>query len=263
MIDCHCHLEQPEFDTDRDEVIQRCKKELKAIITSCTRLEDLKLTLDIVKKYRGFIFCCVAIHPEYINETNEEKVTKIFSEIEKNKPDIVGIGETGLDFFWVKEKEAKEKQERLFLRFINFAKKLRLPIVVHSRNATDSTLSILEQEGMKEKKVLLHLFNDRKNLKRVIDNGWFISIGPGIKKSKEIKKIARDMPLDRIMLETDSPWFAQEGQQRGLPTNVKIVAEIIAEIKKLTFDEVEKQTDINAIDFFNLNFNGPNFYWKI
>ena len=114
-------------------------------------------------------------------------------------------------------------------------------------------LDILEEEGMKGKKVLMHLFNDKEFLQRVVKNGWFISIGPGIAKSKDIKKIARDAPLDRIMLETDSPWFGQEGQKYGTPLNVKVACEKIAEAKKINILEVEKQTDLNAISFFGLD----------
>ncbi len=105
---------------------------------------------------------------------------------------------------------------------------------------------------MKNKKVLMHMFGDRKFLARVIDNGWSISIGPGILTSKDKRKIARDAPLNKILLETDSPWFAQEGQKYGAPLNVKLVAKKIAEIKHLSIEEVEKQTDLNAIEFFGL-----------
>ena len=252
MIDCHCHLEQKEYNKDREQIIKECKKELKALITCSAHPKNIKLTLELAKKYQGFIFCTIGIHPTYIKEINNEKIDRAIQEIRKNQHNIVAIGEIGLDYFWIKEEKWREKQRNLFKKLIKLAQELNLPLVIHSRNAAEETIEILEQENMKGKKVLMHLFQDRKNLQRIIENDWLISIGPGIRKSKNLRKIARDMPLKRLLLETDSPWFTQEGQEKGLPTNVKIAAQKIAEIKKITIKEIEKQTDLNAIEFFNL-----------
>ncbi|UZE93974.1 MAG: TatD family hydrolase [Candidatus Pacearchaeota archaeon] len=252
MIDCHCHFEQKEYDKDRNKIIEKCKKQLKAIITSSAHPKDIKLTLELTKKYPNFIFAAIGLHPTYIKELTEEQINKTIEAIKNNKDKIVAVGEIGLDYFWIKEEEWQEKQRQLFKKMIKIVKELGLPLVIHSRNAREDTIKILEEEGMKRKKVLMHLFTDRKNLQRVIDNGWFVSIGPGIKRSKNLRKIARDTPLNKILLETDSPWFAQENQKYGTPLNIKIAAKKIAEIKKLTIEQVEKQTDLNAIEFFNL-----------
>lgn len=252
MIDCHCHLEQKDYDTDRKQVIEQCKQQLKAVITCCAHSKDIDLTLDITKKHSGFVFCTIGLHPEYIKEITDQDIETTIKAIEQNKDLIVAIGEIGLDFHWIKEPELREKQKKLFVKMIQIAKELDKPLVIHARAAFKETIDILEQEGMKGRKVLMHLFQDKKQLQRVIENGWSISIGPGIARSKDTRKIARDAPLDRILLETDSPWFAQEGQKKGTPLNVKIAAQKIAEIKKISFEEVEKQTDLNAIEFFNL-----------
>ncbi|MCX8194421.1 MAG: TatD family hydrolase, partial [Candidatus Pacearchaeota archaeon] len=212
MIDCHCHLEQKDYEKDRAKLIEHCKNELKAIVTCCAHPKDLLLTLKLVKENRNFIFCSVGIHPEYIKEISERETSETIKEIEENKREIVAIGETGMDYYWTKEQEFREKQKILFKKMIALAKRTDLPLVIHSRDATEDTIKILEQEDMKGKKVLMHLFNERRLLQRVIENGWLISIGPGIKKSKDIRKIARDAPINKILLETDSPWFAQEGQ---------------------------------------------------
>lgn len=252
MIDCHCHLEQKEYNKERQQIINECKKQLNAIITCCAHPRDLQLTLKLVKENKNFIFCSIGIHPEYIKEISDKEIDNTIKEIEKNVSFISAVGETGLDYYWVKEPEWREKQKILFKKFITLAKKLELPLVIHSRNVTEDTINILEEEGMKHKKVLMHLFGDRKFLQKIIENRWMISIGPGIQKSKDIRKIARDTPLNKILLETDSPWFAQEGQRYGTPLNVRVALEKIAEIKKLSISEVEKQTDLNAIKFFNL-----------
>jgi TatD DNase family protein len=253
MIDVHCHLEQKDYDKERGKIVEQCKRELKAIVTCCAHPKDIGLTLDMAKEHRDFIFCSIGIHPEFIKELKEQDIDETIKAIEQNKNLLAGIGEVGLDYFWIKEPEWQEKQKELFRKMIQLAKKLNKPLVIHSRNASEDTIGILEEEGMKGKKVLLHLFCDRKFLQRVVDDGWFISIGPGIMKSKDIRKIARDMPLNKIMLETDSPWFNQEGQKYGTPLNVKIACEKIAEIKKINILEVEKQTDLNAIGFFGLD----------
>ncbi len=255
MIDCHCHLEQKEYNQDRDSFIEDCKKHLKAIVTCSAHPKDIELTLKIAEKYQDFVFAIIGLHPEYIKELTEKQIKETIEAIKQNKNQIVGIGEIGLDYFWIKEKEWQEKQKQLFRKLINLAKELNLPLVIHSRSASEETIKILEDEGMKNKKVLMHLFQKRKLINKVIENNWYVSIGPGIRKSKDIRKIARDIPKNRLLLETDSPWFAQkeEGQTRGTPLNVKIAAQKIAEIRKTNIEEIEKQTDLNAIEFFNLN----------
>lgn len=252
MIDVHCHLEQKDYDADRENIIQQCKRELKFVVTCCAHPDDLEKTFEIYEKFKPFVHISIGIHPEFIKELKEERINEVIEKIKKNKNNISAIGEVGLDYHWVKEPEFREKQKELFRKMIALSKELELPVIIHCWNASEDTIEILEEEGMKNKKVLMHMFNDRRFLQRVLENGWFISIGPGIAKSKDTKKFARDMPLDRIMLETDSPWFGQENQKYGMPTNVKIAAEKIAEAKKISIEEVEKQTDLNAIKFFGL-----------
>lgn len=249
MIDVHCHLEQRDYDNDRENVIERCKKELKAIITSCAHPDDFEKTIEMVKKNKNFIFASVGIHPEYIGEFDDKKIEEFIEKIRDNKQFFVAIGEIGLDYNWVKEKDLQERQKDMFRSFIILAKELNLPLVVHSRDAMEDTIRILESENAK--KVHMHLFGERNFLDRIIQNGWMISIGPIITKSKKHKKIARDTPLDRIMLETDAPWFGFG--KRNEPISIKYVAEKIAEIKKISFDEVWRTCGDNAIKFFNLS----------
>jgi TatD DNase family protein len=248
MIDVHCHLEQKDYEKDRDEIIEKCKKELKAVITCCTCLEDFDLTIEMVKKYKDFVFATVAIHPEYIKEITEGEIEEFFKKIEENKKEIIGIGETGLDFI-IEEPEWREKQKELFIKFINLAKDLNLPLVIHSRRAYAESIDVLEQ--YEAKRVLMHFFTARKILPKIIKNKWSISVNTALFSSKDIKKIVRDLPLEQIMTETDSPWLGFEGK-RNDPSSVKSVIEKIAEIKKIRTQEVDKITTQNAIKFFNL-----------
>jgi len=134
MIDVHCHLEQSDYDRDRDEVIEKCKKELKAVITCCAHPRNFDLTIQMVNKYENFIFTTVSIHPIHIKEVDEKQQKEFFELIRKDRNKIVGIGETGLDYE-IEEEEFREKQKQLFLQFIELSKELNLPMVVHGRAA--------------------------------------------------------------------------------------------------------------------------------
>lgn len=255
MIDIHCHLEQKDYDNDRDEIIEKCKKELKAVITSCAHPRDFDLTMQLVEKYKNFVFATCGIHPEYIKEVSEKEIEETIEKIKQNKNRFVAIGETGLDFYWIKEPDWQQKQRELFIRLIELAKELRKPLIIHSRDAYEETLRILEQEDARE--VDMHMFGDHHLTERVVENCWFISVNTIILRSKSHKKIVRDCPLDRLMLETDAPWLSPKKLLEGIddkndPTSIRLVAEKIAEIKKIPFDEVWQKCGENAIKFFKL-----------
>lgn len=255
MIDVHCHLEQPDYQEDRDQIIEKCKRELKAVITSCAHPKDFDLTMELSEKYKGFIFASVGFHPEYVKEINENELEEYLKRIKQNKNRIVSIGEIGLDYFVVKDEKLRKKQKETFLRILEFAKEIEKPVTIHIRDAFEDAIKILEEVDVK--KVHLHMFRGRKFLKRVLENGWIISENTIILRSKNYKKIVRDAPLERLMLETDSPWLSpiqltQGIKSRNDPTSVRVVAEKIAEIKKVHFDEVDEITTQNAIKFFNL-----------
>jgi TatD DNase family protein len=255
MIDVHCHLEQKEYDKNRDEVIERCRKSLKAVITSCAHINDFEKTLEMSEKHKNFVFASFGIHPEYIKEISEQEIETFIEKVRKNRGSIVAIGEVGLDYKWVAEPEWREKQKELFVRLIRLAKELNKPIVIHSRDAYEETLGILEQEGARD--VDMHMFGDHRLTKRVVDNGWSISINNIILRSKSHKKIAKDCPLDRLMLETDAPWLSPKRLAEGIdeindPTTIRTVAEKIAEVRNLSFNEVWEQCGKNAIRFFRL-----------
>lgn len=253
MIDAHCHLEQDAYKNDLDQVIELYKKEgLKALVSVCADPKDFDRSLEIVEKYKNYVFLCASIHPEFIKEISSKQMDEYFDRLKENKDKLVAVGETGLDFWWVKEDGWREKQKELFIQHIELAKELKLPLVIHTRDAWEDSLNILEQEDVK--KAMLHMWGskDKEHLKRIVENNYFVSVGPVIARSKERKKIVRDLPLENIMLETDSPWFGQNNE-RGLPTNVKIPCQKIAEVKKVDENYVNGMTDENAIEFFSLS----------
>ena len=248
MIDVHCHLEHEKFRNNK-QLIQSLKNELKAIITSSSHPKDFEYSLQLRKEFGGFVFLGVGLHPEYIDEFSEETLDFFEDFAKRNKNEIVSIGEIGLDYFWIKDESLREKQKWLFEKLIELAKSIDKPVTVHIRDAYEDALEILEKVDYQ--KVHLHMFGGDKFLDKVLSNEWKVSVGPILLRSKKHKKIVKNLPLERIMLETDSPWMKIDGKE-SLPNDVKIVAEKICEIKKLSLEEVEKETDKNATSFFKL-----------
>ena len=190
MIDAHCHLEQDAYKNDLDQVIELCKKEgLKALVSVCADPKDFDRSLEIVDKYKNYVFLCASVHPEFVKEITTKQVDEYFDRLRENKKKLVAIGEAGLDFFWIKEAAWQEKQKELFVQHIELSKELKLPLVVHTRDAWEDSLKILEQEDVK--KAVLHMWGSKDNdhLKRIMENNYSITVGPVIARSKEHKKI--------------------------------------------------------------------------
>jgi TatD DNase family protein len=205
--------------------------------------------MQMLEKYSNFVFATFSIHPIYVKEINEKQKDEFFDLINENKDKLNGIGETGLDYYHVKEDSWQKKQKELFIEHISLAKELKKPLVIHSRDSTNDAVKILEQEDAGN--VLMHLFGTKNLLDKVKINDWYISVGPIVMRSKNHKKIVRDMPIERILLETDSPWFGPE-DKRNLPTTVLEVANRIADIKKMDVEEVDRIITQNAMKFFDL-----------
>jgi TatD DNase family protein len=258
MIDSHCHMEQHDYDEDRDAVIQRAKAAgLKAIVTCCARPQDLELTMQMVEKYKGFVFASVGLHPEYIKDFSNEQIEDFIRTVKTNASRIVAIGEVGLDFFWVRESGWQEKERELFVRLIELAKSLKKPLLIHSREAEEECVKILEREDATN--VLMHMFGANQLTKRVVENGWHISVNTIVLRSKKHGKVVRDCPIERLLLETDAPWLAPQTlgsaeKARNEPTSIKAVAEKIAEIKAMPFADVWNRCGANSVAFFKLPF---------
>jgi len=248
MIDVHCHLEQPDYEKDREKVIEECKKEMTAIITCCAHPKDFNLTMKLVEKHKNFVYASVGLHPIYVKEIKQPELEKYLQTIADNKEKIVSIGEIGLDYHWIKDEHWQKKQRELFMVMLQFAKEIGKPVTIHIRDAFEDAIKILEKSGVE--KVHLHMYGGRKQLQRVLENGWMISQNTIILNSKTYRKIVRDTPITMLMTETDSPWLGFG--QRNTPLAVKKVVKKISEIKKLDEKEVDVMTTRNAINFFNL-----------
>lgn len=251
LIDTHCHLDFPEFDKDRDEVIKRAGLcGIGYIINIGSSIEGSKKSCELALKYSS-IYATVGIHPHEADRIDKQAIAAIGELAKKDK--VVAIGEIGLDYF--KNYSQAKNQRHLFMSLIKLAKESGLPLVLHSRQAQDDTLKILKE--LMPLQCVVHCFSGDENfLKNCLDLGFLISFTCNItyKKAQNLRNVVRAAPLDRIMLETDAPYLPPEGLRgrRNEPSNVKCLADEIAGIKNISFEEVANITSANAKKFFKL-----------
>ena len=248
MIDAHCHISCKDFDSDRDQVINQLKKEMKAVVDSAPHPEIAKTSIDLHKRYPKFVFSTIGLHPVDALKLKAKQIEDHIEFIKENRKFIAGVGEIGLDYHYIKERSQIERTKEIFRQFIELSKELELPIIIHSRDSTSDCIKILND--MDARKVLLHCFGEHKLVDIVKENNYSITLPPLIATSKNHRKIAKRLPMELIMTETDSPWFGSGS--RGLPTNVKIVIEKIAKERKMSFDDVDRITTGNAERFYQI-----------
>ena len=249
MIDVHCHLEQKDYDNDLDDVIRRAKEAgLKAIITCCANPADLDKSVEIVERYRGFVFLSASLHPIHVPDYSDEEAEAFMKKLESLKDIRVGIGETGLDYFWVKDEKERERQKEVFRMHIELARKLKLPLVVHSRESHDDVVSILDEYNYN--RVLWHFFGVKDRVEWLVEHNYRASFNTLLFRSKTHKKIVKRLPIELILLETDAPWLGFG--KRNEPSAIVRVAERIAEVRKMNFEEVWETCGRNAAEFFGL-----------
>lgn len=251
LVDTHCHLDFPDFDQDRKQVIERARNQgLDYIINIGSSIEGSKKSLELSQQY-DFIYAAVGLHPHEADKFNQQ--TKDVLEELARKDKVVAIGETGLDYY--KNYSKAENQKSLFISLIQLAKDLSLPLVIHNRQAQEDVLRILKQAL--PQKAVVHCFSgDERFLKECLELGLFISFTCNItyKKAQGLRALVKLVPLDRLMLETDAPFLPPEGfrGKRNEPLYVKYLAQEVAKIKEISVDEVARVTTENAREFFKL-----------
>ncbi len=248
IFDIHSHLNFRDFDKDREEVIKRMRE--NGIWTVCVGA-DKKTSqecVDLTEKYKN-IFASVGLHP---TDNNEEFSDDYYRELAKH-PKVVAIGECGIDLYR-QEKNDFERQKKLFIKHIELALELNKPLMVHCRDAHDEILDILNKyKGLKGN---IHFFSGtREQAQKYFDSGFLISFAGSITFTNQYDEIIKNAPIDKIMIETDSPFAAPTPYRgkRNEPVYVIEIAKKLAEIKKLSLEKIIKQTAINAENFFNLS----------
>lgn len=251
IVDSHCHLNMKEFESDLDIVIENAiKSGVGYMQTICTRLEDFSSILSIAEKY-GNIFASVGIHPHYADDNIDVNADSLIN-LAKH-PKVIGIGETGLDYYY--EHSNKDNQKASFISHINVSQETQMPIIIHTRDADVDTIEILTSE-MRNKSFpgLIHCFSGTEDLAfKSLDLGLYISISGIVtfKNAESIRSTVKNIPLDRLLVETDAPYLAPIPMRgkRAEPAFTRFVAEKIAEIKDIRQSEV---FDVTTANFFKL-----------
>ncbi|RKY32456.1 MAG: hydrolase TatD [Candidatus Omnitrophota bacterium] len=251
LADTHCHLDFPDFDRDREEVVQRCQTEgIDFVINVGSSLKGCRDSVELAGKY-AFIYASVGIHPHEADNFNQEIKTEVKRLAGADK--VVAIGETGLDYY--RNLSRPENQKALFISMISLAKELDLPLIIHNRQAQDDTLKLLK-DSMPVKAVVHCFSGDEQFLKDCLDLGFFISFTCNLtyKKAQNLKNLAKITPLEKLFLETDAPFLPPEGWRgkRNEPIYVKKLAEELALLKGVSFEQIAEVTTQNARHFFNL-----------
>ena len=254
IIDSHCHLNFPQFKNKLDEIINRAlDKGVSKMLTISTKLNDISKIEGISNSYSN-VYNSVGIHPHECKNYKDLCLEDLLK-YTKN-PKCIGIGESGLDFFY--ENSSKELQIKLFKIHIEAARKTSLPLIVHTRDADNETIEILQNEMKKGFfSGLIHCFSTSRELaEKAIDLGFYISISGIItfNKSNELRNIVKELPLNRLLVETDAPYLAPE-PFRGKcnePSYVLNTAKFLANLLDVDFNEVAQQTSKNFYSLFNI-----------
>lgn len=247
MIDIHCHLCYPQGYENPEEIVEKAKEEgMKGIIASSARFDEGLRVLDLAKKYPDFIFPTLGYHP-----TEGTELEKTLELIKKHRDKIVGVGEVGLDYHWEKNQEKIEKQKDVFGKFISLAKGLGLPLVIHSWDAERDCFEMVKDSGVK---CVFHCFSGSLDLaQEIIDSSFFISISTQICFSKHHKKLAKLVPLENLLLETDAPWLSPNRGEKNYPWNIRCSAEKISKLKGIPAEQVLEIAWENARRVFGLS----------
>lgn len=259
LIDTHAHLNFPDYEKEKEEIISRAlKMGVKKIICVSSNLADSQKAIIIAKKYPGIVFAAVGIHPHQTDPENQDSPEKQLKKLEvlACQKEVVAIGECGLDFSPTPpgEKERpKDVQKLLFESQIKIAQKLNLPILVHSREAFPQTIEILEK--FKNLKGIFHCYSGgKKGVKKVQDLGFLFGVAGNLTYDEGLKNVFRQIPLEKIVLETDCPFLAPlpfRGQ-RNESSYLKYTAKTLAEIKNIPLEKIAQITTKTAQNLFKI-----------
>jgi TatD DNase family protein len=253
LVDSHCHLDFPDFDEDRDAVLARARAAgVETIVSISTRVARFPELLALVEQYPD-VYCSVGTHPH--NAAEEPDVTSADLIRLSSAPKVVAIGEAGLDYHY--DNSPREAQRRSFLSHVAAARETRLPLVIHARDADDDMAAVLEAEsGQGAFPAILHCFSSGRDLmRRGVALGLYVSFS-GIltfRRSDELRAIARDVPLDRLLVETDAPYLAPPPHrgQRNEPSYVVETAKVLADVLGISTKDLASRTTDNFYRIFN------------
>ena len=253
LFDTHVHLNDDQFNDDLEEVIERARLNgVERVVVVGFDEKTIKRAMELIEAY-DFMYAAIGWHPVDAIDLTDDYL-KWIEELTAH-PKVVAIGEIGLDYHW--DKSPKDVQQAVFRRQIQLAKRLDLPIIIHNREATEDVVTILEEEGASEVGGIMHCFSGSpETAQRCLDMNFYISLGGPVtfKNAVKPKEVAKEVPLERLLIETDCPYLAPHPYRgkRNEPSYVKLVAEQIAELKGVSFEEGAKATTENANRLFRI-----------
>lgn len=253
LFDTHTHLDSKDFDEDRKEVIERAYNNgVTRMVNIGFDRETIPTTMQLVEEY-DFIYAAVGWHPVEAITMQPGDLEWIASLCSHEK--VVAIGEIGLDYHW--DKSPKDVQHRVLREQIGLARELKMPIVIHNREAHEDIVRILREEKASEVGGIMHAFSGSwETAKMCLDMGFHISFGGPItfKNAKQPKEVLKQVPMDRLLLETDSPYLTPHPNRgkRNESGYVRLVAETAAELKGVSLEEISEITTKNALELFGI-----------
>lgn len=252
MTDTHCHLHLRQFDPDRDEVVARAEANgVTKIIEVGIDLESNKEAIALANRYPQ-VYAAVGIHPHEAGKASQKTWMELRSLA--SQPGVVAIGETGLDYY--RQHSSRQKQKEALKRQLSLARELKKPVIFHDREAHDDLLAMVEEHGEGLAGVFHCFSGDLAMAKSCLEMGFYISIAGPVtyRNAHRLRELARTLPLERLLMETDSPFLPPHPYRgrRNEPAYVKLVAQEVAEIRGVSFEELAQATTENAALLFDL-----------
>uniref|UniRef100_H2LY39 TatD DNase domain containing 3 n=1 Tax=Oryzias latipes TaxID=8090 RepID=H2LY39_ORYLA len=259
-VDCHCHISARDFDEVGEKIsFISVQAGLLAVLAVAEHVGEFDKIIELCQRFPGFIFPALGVHPVQAVSAQQQRgdvfvlqdLAAALPVIENYKDQLVAIGEVGLDFTprFVSGESDKDVQRKVLVQQAQLAKRLDLPLNVHSRSAGRPTIQLLKEEGVE--KALLHAFDGRPSVAMEgVKAGFFFSIPPSIVRSEQKQKLVKQLPLENICLETDSPALGPEKQVRNEPRNIRISAEYVSQVKGVSLQKVMEVTTQNALRLF-------------
>lgn len=257
IFETHAHYDDKAFDRDRDQLIELFKNEgIAPIVNVGASLESTISTLELAHRY-DHVYAAIGVHPSDCAELTEEDIKwlKSFAGDEK----VVAIGETGLDYHY--DEPDKDTQKKWFIRQIELAKETGLPLVVHSRDAAADTMEILSRKEYRGQRGIIHCFSYSVELAReYVKMGYYIGVGGVVtfKNGRKLHETVREIPLENIVVETDAPYLSPEPYRgrRNSSAFIPYIIDRIAELKDLSYEEVERAVYENAASLYGVRADG-------
>lgn len=253
IFETHAHYDDEQFDSGREALLASLPDcGIKRVVNVGASIASTRNSIELAEKYE-FIYATVGVHPSEIEELNEERFAWLrdLTKLEK----VVAVGEIGLDYYWDKKPDVQERQRYWFKRQMELARETHLPIIVHSRDAAADTLQVMKEAHAEEIPGVIHCYSYSPEIaQEFIKMGYYIGVGGVVtfKNAKKLKETVEQIPLERILLETDSPYMAPEPYRgkRNDSRYIPYIVEKIAELKQVSIEEVEEITWQNAMNLY-------------